>query len=82
MDEMQQDASGHSSERQALMAEVMQQRTKANHAAGELVSLKEELLGEKQQKTSLSRQLLELQLGTNEASTRQARTTHTLHTAA
>ena len=102
MDEMQQDQSA-GAQRQALMAEVMQQRTRANQASGELVTLKEELLAEKQatralakqlpprvylpyisptspphlpyicqEKSALAKQLLELQLGTNEASTRQA----------
>ena len=36
------------------------------------MGLKEELLSEKQQKSALAKQLLSLQLGTNEASTRQA----------
>ena len=56
MDEMQQDQSA-GAQRQALMAEVMQQRTRANQASGELVTLKEELLAEKQATRALAKQL-------------------------
>ena len=68
---MQQDASGNSSERQKLMAEVMALRTKLNAAAGEAVRLKEELKEEKVEKIRLSRQLVEVQLSSSDTTAKE-----------
>lgn len=71
VDTMQQDAAGQASERQRLMAEVMTLRTKLNSVSGECVALKEELVGEKQEKLALSRQLLSAQLSGTESTAKE-----------
>lgn len=67
VDSMQQDASGQASERQQLMAEVMALRARLNSVSGECISLKEELMAEKKEKLSLSKQLVEAQLSGSES---------------
>ncbi len=66
VDQMERDAAGAANERQALMAELLELRARANAADGELVALKEELIREKREKLSLSRELVQTQLESNE----------------
>ena len=71
VDSMQLDAGGQSNERQKLMAEVMALRTQLNAAMGESVRLKEELKEEKVEKIHLSRQLLDAQLSSTDATVKE-----------
>jgi len=72
VDQMQRDAAGKAGERERLMAELLEVRASFNGASGELVALKEELIGEKRQKVALSRELVEVQLAANEEAAARA----------
>ena len=71
VDQMQQDAAGAASEKQTLMAEVLQLRHKVNDSIGEARALKAELLDEKKEKQSMAKELIAAQIGANEKATAQ-----------
>ena len=68
VDQMQQDAAGAASEKQTLMAEVLQLRHKVNDSIGEARALKAELLDEKKEKQSMAKELIAAQIGANAVS--------------